>query len=341
MRVMTKKGLLPALAFLLFAAPNIRGQSSSPAKALSDSIRRVVFQGEAFFGEGQAMPRWSNGYLVARRVQTFQAGVPNIRLYDQNGNRVGEAAVWFPESQRVLIYSVAINPSGQIVAGGSANKADGTIVPFISLSDVNGKLVSAVQTVGFGPMNICLAPDGTVWSFGGTGYDEHSQPKPGDTLRHFDLQKGQIGSYLPRSTFSPTLRSGPDVRAQIQCSAEGVTVYSFSAAAYFEMKYTEASPHLYHLVAPPELKLIGFATTGPKQVYGFFSRSDFGGLYYLAFDESGKPVSWLPVKGTVGPLTDPGVVSGLWGAEGDKLILSRADDSVGVQAVHWTRVVNH
>jgi hypothetical protein len=55
MRVMTKKGLLIALAFLLFA-PNILGQSNSPAKALSDSIRRVVFDGKAFFGEGQASP---------------------------------------------------------------------------------------------------------------------------------------------------------------------------------------------------------------------------------------------------------------------------------------------
>jgi hypothetical protein len=164
MRVMTKKGLLIALAFLLIA-PNILGQSNSPAKVLSDSIRRVVFDGEAFFGEGQAMPRWSNGYLVARRAETFQAGVPHIRVYDQNGNRVRKAAVWFPESQRILIYSVAINPSGQIVAGGAAN---------------------------------------------------------------------------------------------------------------VEMKYGEASPHVYGVAAPPQMKLLGFATTSHEQVYGYFSQGDFG-----------------------------------------------------------------
>jgi hypothetical protein len=209
---------------------------------------------------------------VARRAETFQAGVPNIRVHDQNGNRVREAAVWFPESQRILIYSVAINPSGQIVAG---------------------------------------------------------------ELR--DLQKGQIGSYLPRSTFS---RNPPDVHAQIQCSAEGITVYSLSADTYVEMKYGEAAPHVYGVAAPPQMKLLGFATTSHEQVYGYFSQGDFGGLYYLAFDVSGKPVSWHPVKGAVGPSNGLGVVSGLWGAEGDELFVSRWDDSVGVQAIHWTRVVN-
>jgi hypothetical protein len=335
MRAMTKKGLLKAVAFLLFA-PNILGQSNAPARALSDSTRRVVFDGEAFFGEGQALPRWSNGYLVARRAEIFQAGVPNIRVYDQNGHRAREAAVWFPGSQRILIYSVAIDPNGQIVAGGAANKADGTQVPFISLSDGNGKLVSALQTIGFAPRNICIAPDATMWSFGGTGYDG-SQPKPGDTLRHFDLQKGQIGSYLPRSTFSA---NPPDVHAQIQCSAKGIIVYSASAATYIEMKYGEASPHVYGVAVPPQMKFLGFATISPDQVYAYFSHGDFGGLYYLAFDESGKPVSWHAVKGAVGPPNGPGVVSGLWGAEGDELVVSRGDDSVGVQAIHWTRVVN-
>jgi hypothetical protein len=39
------------------------------------------------------LPQWDNGYLIARRVET-SAGVPNIRLYEQSGVRVREAAVW-------------------------------------------------------------------------------------------------------------------------------------------------------------------------------------------------------------------------------------------------------
>jgi hypothetical protein len=72
---------------------------------------------------------------------------------------------------------------------------------------------------------------------------------------------------------------------------------------------------------------------------GYFSHGDFGGLYSLAFVESGKPLGWVPVRGAAGPSKDPGVISGLWGAEGDELVVSRGDDSVGVQAIHWTRVL--
>ena len=341
MRPLTPRTILPALGVLLSGALYVYGQTNSPTKTLSAPVRRVAFDREAFFGEGQAMPHWSNGYLVARRVETFQPGIPNVRIYDQDGHRVREAAIWFAESQRVIIYSVAVTAKGEIVTGGSTHKADGTTVPFISLSDASGNLVSVLQTIGFGPKNICLAPDGTVWSFGGTGYDEASQPNPGDMLRHFDLQKGQLGTYLPRSTFSSKLSSGPEIRAQIDCSGDAITIYSSTAGAYIEMKYTDASPRVYDVAPPPELKLIGFAICGPEQVYGSFSRSDFGGLYYLTFDLAGKPVRWSPVQGTVGRLTDPGVISGLWGAEGNRLLVSREDDSIGVQAVHWTQVIGH
>jgi hypothetical protein len=324
---MTGKALLWAVAFLFLVAPSAISQSNAPLRRF---LTRLCVLSLTATRSLVKVKRYLTGVLVARRVETFQAGVPNIRLYDRNGSRVREAAVWFPEAQRVLVYSAAVTQKGEIVAGGSAKKTDGTSALFISLSDASGKLVSVVQTIGFAPVNICLAPDGTVWSFGGTGYDEASQPKPGDTLRHFDFRKGQISSYLPRSTFPSSHGDGPEVRAQIQCSADGLTVYSLSASAYIEMKYAEASPHLYHVAAPSNVRYIDFATTGPEQTYAFFSRSDFGGLYYLAFDESGKPMSWLPVKGAVGPVHVRGVVTGLWGAEGNKLLVSRGEDTLGV-----------
>jgi streptogramin lyase len=102
--------------------------------------------------------------------------------------------IWFQGSQRVLIYSTTATSDGRIIAAGKAEKADGEAAPFVALTDLAGKVTTVIQTKGFAPMNICQAPDGTVWSFGGTGYDEHSEPNPGDTLRHFDFQKGEIGS---------------------------------------------------------------------------------------------------------------------------------------------------
>lgn len=83
------------------------------------------------------------------------------------------------------------------------------------------------------------------------------------------------------------------------------------------------------------MRLGGFAATGSKRIYGYLFGSGLNGLYYLAFDEAANTVSWTPVQGTIGSHTQPGVVIGLWGSDGGKLLVSRAEDNAGAAAVHW------
>lgn len=279
------------------------------------------------------MPQWANGYLVSREILTYHADAPNVRLYDTSGQKVREAAIWFPGSQRVVIYSATVTSDGRIIVGGDAEKSDGTAAPFIALTDPSGKMTDVIQTKGYAPQNVCQAPDGTVWSFGGTGYDQQTGPNPGDTLRHFDFQKGQVGSYLPRSTF-PNYPM-PDQPAYIRCTASKVVVYSPGAQRYIEMKYSGDTPHQYYAEAPSALPLVGFAVTRSGTVYGYFSRTAKTGLYYLSLNEAANTAGWLPVEGTVGLLTNPGAISGLWGSDGDNLVVSRSEDSPGLHALHW------
>jgi hypothetical protein len=313
-------------------------QLEVPLKALSSSTRRVVFESGAFTGRSTPLPRWENNYLVTRDIETFQEGVTNIRLYDAFGQKVREAAIWFPESQRVLIYSATATPDGRIIAAGRTEKADGATAPFIAFTDSAGKMTDVIQTKGFFPVNICQAPDGTVWSFGSTGYDEDSQPKPGGTLRHFDLRKGEVGSYLPRSAFPK--RPRPEVKGYIHCSDSKIIVYSASLREYIEMGYGDDSPSEYHASSSSSLPLVGLAVTGSNSVYGYFSHAGYGGLYYLSCDEVAKTADWLPVKGTVGRSGEPGVIIGLWGSDGDKLVLSRGEDGAGLVALHWVSPVD-
>jgi hypothetical protein len=312
--------------------------SSEHFRVLSESSRRIIFDSTAFAGETTALPQWDKGYLVSRVVLTYQAGVPNVKLYDESGQKVREAAVWFPGSQRVVIHSAAVTSDGRVIAAGDAEKADGTAAPFIASTDLSGKMADVIQTRGYVPSNICQAPDGTVWSFGGTGYGRETGPNPGDTLRHFDFQKGQVGSYLPRSTFPKYPM--PDVPAYIRCLADRVVVYTHGAQGYIEMEYSGDTPHLYHGVAPSQLRLAGFAVTGARSVYGYFYGAGKGGLYYLSFDEAANTVRWLPVEGTVGVLTKPGAVSCLWGSDGENLVVGRSGDRAGEQALHWAAPVN-
>jgi hypothetical protein len=160
----------------------------------------------------------------------------------------------------VLIYSATSKSDGGIVVGGSAEQADGTATSFIALLDRQGKMTDVIQTKGFVPANVCQAPDGTVWSFGGTGYGDHSGPNPGDTLRHFDFRKGQIGSYLPRSTFPK--HPAPEMLAFIRCSATEAVAYSTTAREYIEMQYDGKVPRVYRAEPPAGLSLDFGARTG-------------------------------------------------------------------------------
>jgi len=331
-RVLLVGGLLLSVTLHV----DLRAQDTLPGvhpKALSESTRRVVFDNGAFFGPSAAMPQWDHGYLISRAVETFETGVPNVRLYGTSGEMVREAAIWFPGSYRVIIYSATATADGGIIASGHAEKPDGSAGPFIALIDRAGKITNVIQTRGFVPGKVCQGPDGTVWSFGGTGYATDSEPNPGDTLRHFDFQKREIGSYLPRFVFPkhPT----PDMLAYIRCSASEVVVYSTTSREYIEMKYDGDAPHVYHAEGPSDLRLLGFAVTGSKRIYGYFSLLDRGGLYYLSFNEAANTVSWAPIEGTVGLSTKPGRITGLWGSDGNNLLVSRAEDSAGELAIHW------
>jgi hypothetical protein len=333
----------PKLFFALLvlsATPqfNLRAQDGSsavPSQKLSDSAQRVVFDKSAFFGPSTPLPQWSNGYLASHEVETFQSGVPNVRLYDRSGGKVREAAIWFRDSKRVLIYSAMATPDGNIIASGSADKMDGTSQPFIVLTDLAGSVTRTIQTGGYVPAHVCGASDETVWSFGGTGFSGPRQPNPGDTLRHFDFQKGEMSSYLPRESLPQDVHPSPEATAYIGCSAHEVVVYSPSAQKYIQMNYGDAAPSVYRTEAPSGLRLVGFAVTDSGKTYGYFSRSAKRGLYFLSLNAASHAATWVPVQ-SPGGVYSAAMVSDLWGSDGEQLVLSRAEDTAGDTALHWT-----
>jgi hypothetical protein len=75
-------------------------------------------------------------------------------------------------------------------------------------------------------------------------------------------------------------------------------------------------------------------------LFGLFTLSTVG-LYQLSFNDGSKTAQWLPVAGTAGAYTTPGVIVGLWGADGDKLIVSRGEDPTGTTALHWISALDH
>lgn len=310
---------------------------------LSETRQRIVFDSSFMTGPSTASAHWDSGFLVSREIETFLPGEPNVRLYDKSGTKVRSAAIWFDGAHRVMIRAATPTSDGRIVASGIADKSDGTAAPFIALTDLSGKVTDVVRTDGFYPTNICVAPDNTVWSFGGTGYDEIKGANPGDVLRHFDFKKGQIGAFIPRSTYARLPM--PDERVFTRCSSDRAALYAPEVHEYIEMEYMGTSPRRYRADAPPNLKVDGFAFLGPKRAFAHFANhlktnDPTEGLYVLLFDEAAKAARWLPVEGAVGAPTEPATVRRLWGADNQELVVSRADDPAGVVAIHWVSPVD-
>ena len=347
-----KKQMILQLAVSLVAtvvSSPVRAQAGRVAAAqipsprvLFPSSQRVLFDSSAFWTPGAPIPYADRGYLISHRIESFSPGTPNVMLYGQHGQKVREAAIWFPESTRVTVSSAAVTPDGRIVASGEADKADGTIAPFIALTDLSGNVTDSIQTKDFYPHNVCVAPDRTVWGFGGTRWDEaNGRWLPGNLLRHYDFQRGELAGYIARSTYPvPSL---PDTQTLIRCSSAEVAIFSGPENTYILMPYEAKGPRLYDATLPAGLWLIGFGIFGSGNAYAALisrERADNSkqGLYSMELDEVAKAVRWSPVDGAVGPRTGPPMVVKLWGTDGEYLVLGRSQDPAGSAAVHWAKV---
>ena len=334
--VPNRKAVFAVSVLLSFALPlAAQHEKSSPQiYTLSDSSRRVVFDASAFEPE-QPPPTWSGGYLAFHDLENFQEGVSNVRLYDSSGGEVFHASVWFPDTQRLLLYSAVATSKGEAIVSGSDELNDGTHFSFIAKINRAGQIAEILRTSDYYASNVCEAPDGTIWTFGGTGHNQDSQPNPGDTLRHFDLRTGQLASFVPRSTFPKHPPLGPiDF---IRCGQNEVAVYSVAAKKYVELKYDSSEPRIYNVATTEKLRMSGFALTGRKMVFANLDLLGKTGLYYLSFDENAGAAKWLPVLGTVGKYDAPGVIRRLWGSDDHNLVVSRslADEPVGEDVLYW------
>ena len=91
-----------------------------------------------------------------------------------------------------------------------------------------------------------------------------------------------------------------------------------------------AGPSDDDVSGPGGLEVVGFAVTHSGDVYGALDHlgTDDGreGMYTLVLNRTADTAYCQPVKGAVGSLSEVGVVSKVWGADGDSLVVSRGND---------------
>ena len=87
------------------------------------------------------------------------------------------------------------------------------------------------------------------------------------------------------------------------------------------------------------MRLVGFAVTDAGKTYGYFFRSASHGLYFLSLNVATRTAKWVPVQSPDG-VSATATVSELWGSDGEQLVLSRAEDTAGDTALHWTTLTD-
>lgn len=332
------------------AAGESHSSAGQSARTLLPSEKRVVFESTPF-AAGSTVPYWDKGYLISIVPETTGPGTPNVRLYDASGNKVREAAVWFPGAKVIYILSAAVTQQGGILASGTAVKADGTRAYFIVSTDLSGKIADTIQTNPFSATNVCATSDGSVWSFGDLATDANSQPAEGNLLRQYDFHSGLVKAFLPRSTFGkmnfpPMMRGNSGQEVYLRCLSRKLILYSGAADQYIEFDTMTGSANRYRIDrSSTDLPLKGFAVTEHGGVYGSlrdYSNPDaMQGLFHLEVDAAAGLVRWMPVIGAAGKKGQPGVVSRLWGAEGEYLVHGYDDDPSGNWAVSWSLPSGH
>jgi hypothetical protein len=331
-----------AFAFIC-ATPAKAQQAAEPGvtsnKTLGDIERRVFFDATPF--SSGPVPYWDKGFLVSMlTVEVIRPETPTVRLYDANGNKVKEVALWFPGPERIYLHSAAVTQDGRIAVSGVAVKSDGTRASYIAVFDNSGKVSNVIQTNPFFPSGICFAPDNTIWSFGSV---VRAPDEP--MLRQFDVEKGQIASFLPRSSFKgrsdPSSLGGFGQAVFLRCTPSRVVIYTEVADEYIELEYNTKAISRWELDRSQNgLPIHGRIAVTPNAETFAVMREPYGkssmpwGLFNLQVDRPTGKARWLPVEGQVSDRPDHRMVTNVLGADQNGIVFMTADDW---PAVFWAK----
>jgi hypothetical protein len=344
------------LAFCLPACVSAQeSAAAADAGKISQTLRTVAYP-EIIYPH-EILPDWDRGYFLHHDIEEhFSPDTPNVTMWDANGKHVRDGLIWPPDAASLRIRRTAATREGAILATGWAILQDGSVTNFIAKTDLAGHTAQVIKTDSFATAHLCEAEDGSVWAFGEEVKDGEAQ-KESDVLHQYSFEKGLLHSYLPRRSVEAIVRSKipwfEPSGSPVRCGKDKVSVYLSFTDEYaevdtssFELKRWKLDMTAVRQGEPHDL-----AVTEDGRVYATFNDKATGkseiiwGLYQIKA-ETGNPIArLLPVAGTIevverGKVPPPGTIFCLWGADGNQLVLWRADEPDG-SWVSWVDVTHN
>jgi hypothetical protein len=345
------------LALLLLSSASALAQDqplSSEAGQISGVLHSAAYP-EAIYPHG-IMPDWDRGYVIHREFEkNHSPDTPMVVMYDASGKRIRDGRIWPQGAGSVSILRTAATHEGAILAAGAAIMQDGSVQGYIAKTDLAGTTIQTLLTGPFRPNQICEAPDGTIWSLGRSLNPNDGKEHDTRVLRHYSFENGSLHSFLPQSTVAAPVGSEEPwwvpFHSYVRCGKDKVSAYLKFTNEYVEVNTSSFELKRWKLdeAVVQQREANGLAVTEDGRVFASFSgirpegAPQVRGLYQIKA-VSGHPVALLlPVAGTIatverGKLPPPGSYFMLWGADGNQLVVWRAEENDS--RLFWVNVLH-
>jgi hypothetical protein len=344
--------LVPAVFLLSCFAVGAAAQQSSQQQQDLPTLCSAVHS--ALYPEVMCVhciiPQWDRGYILHRE---FDKDPAVVTMYDRDGKKVLEARMEPPDAAKISVSAAAATHSGGILAVGGGIMTDGSIQGFIAKTDLTGGTIQSLRTGQFSPHQVCEASDGTVWTLGYARDYRDSPDADRNVLRHYSFEKGALESLVAFDSIFKSRDAGlnviPGGTSFLRCSKERVSVFFGAAAQYIEVDASNGKIARWKVALPPIARggATGFAVTDERRIFvSFLGFSDpdntvTHGLYELKTKTGISVATLVPVDGTLttherGGVPPDETIEGLWGADGDELVVQRYGDGWGIS---WAKVV--
>src|SRR4029077_2543962 len=152
----------------------------------------------------QTIPKIDHGYVVfSRRIIVNEIQHEAIYLKSLADGTERRPSFWLDGASVVWINDLAVASVDKLfVVGSFSRSADRVPINFISESAVAGPTPTTIDRGTYEPELACVAPDGTVWTFGQDWSAERSDI-PYSLLRNYSSKGRLLGSYLPSDSLPP------------------------------------------------------------------------------------------------------------------------------------------
>lgn len=304
------------------------------------------------FSPGKIYPTWDNGILIAptpSSVESFSKEQPNVVFYDREGAKIGTAAIWVEGASRVRLRPMAVSPRRQVLAGGSAISQDGSVIGFITITDIQGKPSLTITTNPYVPEKLVFDGDGNIWALVSLiDLDGSGRTSEYNIVRHYSGADGKLLlEALPRSRFAldfpPAVTSGGGGEVLAQSGRNGLGAFFARQNLWVEV---DNAGHIAEVnITPLRFRDENGRETGTPRVACGLAYLDAGTVYACFGDnlEIGlfkldkTKGRWVPMPGMVGPVRNAPVAA-LYGSEGAVLVVSTSSPGKDPGALNWLKI---